>query len=127
MLGEGVVHVVNGVICSIAEDCRRTLAKHPTIHKIVIVAFHVFRSAMMYAFMTALPLSFAGKCTVGLAVSLSYRLLVERMCQFKFALPSFWGALALSFWDKTWIPCALYAVSVVQIVHTDVNRLRRWS
>ncbi|MEN9343719.1 MAG: hypothetical protein RLZZ453_506 [Chlamydiota bacterium] len=114
--------IVGLALYAASENAKKQLSKHPTIHKVVIVAFHVLRTAMMYTFMMVMPCSLLGKCAIGLGVNLAYRLLVERACQFKFALPSFWGAFA---WmmrrEVTLIPFAIYLASVVEIANNDVN------
>lgn len=68
---------------------------HGLLHKIALVANHVFRAVAMSALCLYLP--FAPAVNIGLcfAGSLFYRLTVETNCPFKFALPAFAGSLAI--------------------------------
>jgi hypothetical protein len=72
------------------------LDAHPFVNKVVVVANHFFRAVAMHTFMCFLPLSLLINFTVGLAGSLFYRMTIERFCHFRFALPSFLGAIAFS-------------------------------
>ncbi|MBS0628797.1 MAG: hypothetical protein JSS30_01065 [Verrucomicrobia bacterium] len=69
------------------------LYHNPTIYKIVLLINHIFRVATMSFFMLALPFSIPVNLALCFSASLFYRLTVEGYCGYKFALPSFAGAI----------------------------------
>lgn len=68
--------------------------KHPTVHKVVLIANHIFRALLMTAFCYTLPYSLPANLAICFTVSVFYRLTVEGNCPFKYALPSFAGSIA---------------------------------
>lgn len=79
------------------EKISEYLKSHPQLHKMVLLANHIFRAAAMTAFCTALPFSLPVNGAICFAGSLFYRLTVETRCAYKFALPAFAGSLAFPF------------------------------
>lgn len=73
----------------------RFLDKNPTLYKIVLVVSHFFRAAAMYGMMLVMPVPIPAAMGIMLGGSLLYRAAVERFCCFRFALPSFVGAVAI--------------------------------
>ncbi len=71
------------------------LEKHPTVHKVIIFSWHLFRALRMAAFMYFLPFTPVINIALSLGVSLAYRLIVEGNCAYKFALSEWVGGTAL--------------------------------
>jgi hypothetical protein len=78
-----------------SEAVGRYLEKNPTVNKVVISAYQFFRAGMMMGAMRLMPFSQPINFSLGLGVNAGYRLAVERKCQYKFALLSSLGALAM--------------------------------
>ena len=70
------------------------LDKHKQVYKVVIVANHFFRAAMMWTLRAMMPFTPAVSFLVSFAASVSYRATIERFCQFRFAVLSCLGAFA---------------------------------
>jgi hypothetical protein len=76
-------------------SCASFFDRHPTAYKVALIFMHLFRAAALVGimFIPNLPLSASMPiCFVG---SLIYRIIVEKNCPYKFALPSFAGAAAV--------------------------------
>jgi hypothetical protein len=71
------------------------LRKHRMLYKGALLVNHVFRTAMMAAFLPVIPLFLTASAFLCFAGSLFYRLTVENNCAYKFALPSLAGAIAI--------------------------------
>lgn len=69
---------------------------HPTVFKVALFVFHIFRAAAMFFLMKALPFTMMANFAICFTASLLYRLMVERPCPYKFALPALAGACAYS-------------------------------
>jgi hypothetical protein len=85
------------------EQISEYLTNHPTLYKAVLLVNHLFRAFAMMAFCATLPFSLPVSVGICYAGSLFYRLTVETNCAYKFALPAFWGSLA--------IPPAMFALN----------------
>ncbi len=78
-------------------------AHRPTLYKVALVANHLFRAALMAALMFTMPCSLPITASICFAGSLFYRLTVENNCAYKFALPSYGGALAFFSAQTAWV------------------------
>ena len=76
---------------------------HPTLYKVALVANHLFRATLMAALMYTMPCSLLVTASICFAGSLFYRLTVENNCAYKFALPSYGGALAFFSAQTAWV------------------------
>ncbi|MFA6917069.1 MAG: hypothetical protein WC222_11775 [Parachlamydiales bacterium] len=71
------------------------LDQHELIKTIDIASKHVFRSIQMLGFVVLLPYSSMTNCIIGILWSISYRITIERKCDFHFAVVSCAGGYAL--------------------------------
>lgn len=71
------------------------LDQHELIKTIDIASKHVFRGIQMLGFVTLLPYSSLTNCLIGLFWSISYRITIERKCDFHFAVVSCVGGYAI--------------------------------
>ena len=81
---------------NIVDPIGRKLDASPPIHKVVVFVAHLFRMLASLALLSFLPFSFAINCLITLAGSLFYRVAIERICAFHFAIPDCLGAMALA-------------------------------
>ncbi|MCB1109812.1 MAG: hypothetical protein KDK64_02435 [Chlamydiia bacterium] len=72
----------------------RKAKENPFLFKGVVVMNHLFRALSMWAFLKFHKASMNTKVAFCFAGSLGYRLTIETKCAYKFALPSFAGAVA---------------------------------
>ena len=84
----------NNVLEAPTEKISEYLTANKKMYKAALIANHIFRAAAMTAFMMFLPMTMAASACLCLGGSLFYRLTVETNCAYKFALPSFAGAVA---------------------------------
>lgn len=76
------------------EIIAKHLKHHPTTYKIALLIFHLFRAAMVVGLMFIPHLPLYARMIICFSGSLAYRLIVEKKCPYKFALPAFFGAAA---------------------------------
>ena len=79
----------------------RKAKENPFLFKGVIVMNHLFRAFSMWAFLKVHKASMRTKMVFCLAGSVGYRLTVETRCAYKFAIPSFAGAVAFLLGSKS--------------------------
>lgn len=118
--------------------------EHPTLHKVALIANHIFRAIAMTALMVFLPFSFPINLAICLAGSLFYRLTAETNCAYKFALPAMAGAMAFTIGQTSLnqiisgvafaslgafglaaasiLPLAAYVTYIALTVNYDVNK-----
>ncbi len=109
--------------------------KHPTLYKLALLVNHIFRAFSTAALCLFLPFSVLTSSLICLGCSVFYRLTVEKNCAYKFALPAFWGGMALLLVQDvahgvlfdlstvaSFIPLAAYGVYVVLTVSYDVDQ-----
>lgn len=70
------------------------LSQHPETYKVVIVVGQLIRMGIMAGFISSLPYSYGVNCAIAFAGSFFYRIPIEGICPFKFAIPSCFGAIS---------------------------------
>lgn len=79
------------------------LRERPALYKTALIVNHIFRALAMTGLAIILPFSLPVNIAICFGSSLFYRLTVETNCAYKFAMPAFFGSLA--------IPLALTALT----------------
>ena len=77
------------------EQLKGYFTNHSTVHKTALVVAHLFRALPMVAAKMVLPFSTPVSLVVCFLGSVFYRIVVEGHCPFKYAIPSFAGAIAI--------------------------------
>jgi hypothetical protein len=119
----------HNILVGLTKKFQEVFSKSPTLYKVVLVANHLFRAAMMFTLLKCLPLSWPINGAVCLLGSFFYRLTVENNCAYKFALPSFAGGLAIAvlasakaiFLPLSLLPSIAYGAYIVLTVSYDVD------
>lgn len=97
---------------------------YPLINKVAIVFNHIMRSMPLVALLQISPCPPIQKYLFISGTALFYRVTVERLCSYKFALMSSIGAIAFdfaknkSFNPLSTIPLFAYAITVIRIAYT---------
>ncbi len=119
------------------------LNHHPEALKANVLAWHVFYTGTMVAFVTFLPFSTVTNCALSLVAGVSYRIGIAGNCPFKFSIPACLGAMAFLTSKSSLLliinglafkslatyaiailgitPLVLYALCIVIITHRDVE------
>lgn len=79
-------------LTQLSSHAKEIFNQHPLINKIVVLAIFIFRSAMMSAYMAALPFTSVPSFFIGLGISVFYRVTIEPDCRYRFAILSCVGA-----------------------------------
>ncbi|MBA3958438.1 MAG: hypothetical protein H0X51_08635 [Parachlamydiaceae bacterium] len=130
-------------IDSCITDLQQRLDVQPTLYKVVVMINHLFRIAMMSAFMHALPFGLEVNFASSLAASAFYNVTIERHCAFRFAYVACFGAAAYDF-SKPYVidlvkgkafeslstigltlagtlPLCILAITIIYVSHRDVE------